>query len=427
MIRAAKACLLACLLSHAVAAGAAPQARVSVEKLDGMVLQGQLRTLTPERLALTQPGGETVIALDEVVEITLANEPQHDVTHSTGVVALADGGRLPFNAFAMQADAADAEIQLPKALVTDRSDEVTLPASTVREIRFSHSGNAHNDEWNRLAESATTTDLIVVYRKQRKAIDGVECTIEAINAEGVQVNLDGEGIIVPSAKVHGVVFAKLEAPATVDTAIVVEASGGFRVIAKSVQITAPDRLLIEATAGPKLTLPLAQVERIDLSAGRVRWLSDLKLVDHSWRPYFGFPSGLPREYRRSGLVFDRAFSGEPLRIVRPERYAHADGERVFARGAAMRSGGEAVFDLPPGFAWFQATAGIAPQTLREGAVVLQVVADDKVAYETTITGAAPVRVRAPLDGASRLRLVVGYGDNLDLGDQLHLGNARVTR
>ncbi|MEM1305702.1 MAG: NPCBM/NEW2 domain-containing protein, partial [Planctomycetota bacterium] len=119
--------------------------------------------------------------------------------------------------------------------------------------------------------------------------------------------------------------------------------------------------------------------------------------------------------------------GGPLRIVDPTRYPLPGSEEAFERGVAVRGGSETVYELPRGFQWFQATAGIDPETAQSGHVLLQLFADDDLVYEHVVDGSGPLPVRVPTHGARRLTILVGHGERFDIGDYLNLGSARVTR
>jgi len=75
-----------------------------------------------------------------------------------------------------------------------------------------------------------------------------------------------------------------------------------------------------------------------------------------------------------------------------------------------------------------AIAGIDPATLAEGDVTLEIFVDEQQVWQGHINGQqAPVEIDVPLDGGKQLRIVVDYGENLDLGDRLHLVQARLVK
>jgi hypothetical protein len=77
---------------------------------------------------------------------------------------------------------------------------------------------------------------------------------------------------------------------------------------------------------------------------------------------------------------------------------------------------------------FVATAGIDPETSSQGSVRLVVELDGEVVVDQEIVGRQePFELDLDLSKRERLRILVDYGENLDLGDQLHLVEARFLR
>jgi hypothetical protein len=59
-----------------------------------------------------------------------------------------------------------------------------------------------------------------------------------------------------------------------------------------------------------------------------------------------------------------------------------------------------------------------------------IIGDNKQLYRKEIAGQQSdelTPIEFSIDGVRRLRIIVDYGDNLDIGDQLILGNARIIK
>ena len=94
----------------------------------------------------------------------------------------------------------------------------------------------------------------------------------------------------------------------------------------------------------------------------------------------------------------------------------------------MRSRTEVVYRLPDKFRTFAATAGIDDRVRASGNVRLVISGDDKILHESTITGAdQPVELELPVEGVKRLKILVDYGDDVDVADHLDLCEARVSK
>jgi hypothetical protein len=102
--------------------------------------------------------------------------------------------------------------------------------------------------------------------------------------------------------------------------------------------------------------------------------------------------------------------------------------QTYNKGLAVRSRTELEYRLPKGMRRFVAVAGIDPETLSQGDVLLQIEADGEPIFERTISGSEPpLEIDVNISGKQKLRIFVDYGGNLDLGDRLHLVEARLVK
>jgi hypothetical protein len=178
------------------------------------------------------------------------------------------------------------------------------------------------------------------------------------------------------------------------------------------------RLELVTAAGVAAALPIAHVTKLDFSGGNLVWLSDLEPESLSWQPFID--SQLPA----ASLVKlfqprrNRSFSGEPLLL----------GGTEYPRGLALRSRTELVYRLADQFRQFHAVIGIDDRVRDSGNVVVVISGDQRVLFSKPITGHdPPLPVDLDVTGAKRLKILVDFGQELDLGDLLHLCDARLTK
>ena len=100
--------------------------------------------------------------------------------------------------------------------------------------------------------------------------------------------------------------------------------------------------------------------------------------------------------------------------------------KSYRKGVALRSYTELIYRVPKEMRVFAALAGIHPEARTQGHVTLEIFADRSLIWQGVIAGdEPPLPIEALIENARRLRIVVGYGENLDYGDQLHLVEARM--
>jgi hypothetical protein len=163
--------------------------------------------------------------------------------------------------------------------------------------------------------------------------------------------------------------------------------------------------------------PASSVQRLDFSQGKVLYLSAVEPREVQYTPYFDFVF----EYQR-----DRHLFGGPLRL----------GGRTYTRGLAIHSKTVLRYRLGGEYRRFTAMLGLdpeikfdpgRPETRREAR--FEVRGDGRVLFaKDVLAGEPPEPLELSVDGVVDLEIVVEFGrDNSDIGDRVHLGDAKVLK
>jgi hypothetical protein len=409
--------LTSCLLA------APPQAQVTT--LAGDEASGEVVRITTDELVLRNGEKETRWPSAELLAVKFSSPAETQASPTPSVwVELIDGSSLL--ATKIEVRGGVARVQLLAG------ENVEIPARSLAHVRLKdHTSDLARrselaQQWQTILESKATGDLIVVRKiaggdeetAQAKAtLDYLEGVVQEVAAEQVQFQYDEQVIPVDRAKVEGVIYfhaAGRELPAPLCR--VVDLLGSVWLV-KSLALEEATLQLV-STSGVKGQIPLNRVERLDYSAGKIVYLSDLAPEAVKYRDYFG-----KRENASTELLFaprnDQSFDGRPLTI----------GKQTFAKGLAIHSRTELDYRLPGKFSKFLALATIDDNVRPTGDVVLRISLDGKLLGEHRVTGKldAPVKLEYDITGGSRLSILVDYGEGLDISDRLHLVNARVTK
>ncbi len=175
-------------------------------------------------------------------------------------------------------------------------------------------------------------------------------------------------------------------------------------------------LRVLASFGAELSLPWTRIERVDLTSGRVRYLSDLAPAKIESRGFFG---------HRWPIRTDRSLTGDALRV----------GERTFSKGLAVHAYSRVSYTLGDEYDRFAAAIGLDARQPFEGAVpleghaVFRVLGDERVLYNSgpVRAGSPPKEMNIDVRGVRTLALELDFGDDLDLGDRGVWGDARLVR
>ena len=260
----------------------------------------------------------------------------------------------------------------------------------------------------------TDADLLIV--RSGNGLDYHKGMLHDVTEDAVRFDLDGEVLPVKRSKVYGFAYHH-GAPAELPPAIcrITDAAGSLwpvrsLALAEKLQWTTP--------AGLSVSQSCENIARIDFSAGKLVYLSDLKPDSVAWTPYFSAREPLPAMKQFYAPRFDRGFDSPVLRL----------GGVDYRKGMAIHSRTELVYRLPERFSHFLAIAGIADAVRPGGKVRLVVRGDDKVLFEASFAGSdAPRPIDLDVTGVRRLTILVDFEDGLNKGDHLLLCNARVSK
>lgn len=375
------------LVVAAIVCGAVPAAAdgVRVERADGAFVEGELRGIDADGVALDVDGAPQRFAIADVrvVERVPAGTPA-----GTGAlrVTLVDGGWIEGTDLAW--DGATVRLERPDGAVE-------IPAERVRTVAWRRADDpadaAPGAAWSATLPEAGSGDLIVVASADGQEM--VECAVKGVSAEAVTIVLDEETIPVKRAKVIGIHWLRpaAEAPGGISVGL---SGGDLR--ARRVE-WGTDGVVLDGG----LRLPAAAVTRLDWSTGRSLALATTPPERVDVEPWFGGLAGVP------GL-------------------AAALGPRALPAGEGMPRGGllvrprtTAVWRIPPESRRFRAAASIPADARPGGAATLVVAIDgrevDRRRLEAGTESGAVMALDVDVAGGRRLSVTIDFGAATDPG------------
>lgn len=392
--------LTACLL-----ASAPP---VEVTLLNGETRRGTLEQLGAKELSLQPESGAAVaIPAADLLEVRLLKEGSSSAPPSGNQpvirVGLVDGSKLQFTSVETTS----------KELTGQHSvlGSVKLPLSAVRTLRFASPDAKLDPLWQQLLDKPSKNDQIV--RQKQEILDHFDGVVGAIDPESIKFLIDGDEISVKREKAFGIIYARK--PSTAKLAAQIELQNGDLLSVKS--ITADQAgWKLESASGFSAKLPWEGIARADFSLGKVVYLSSMepRSVKYTDCPQFPDDTDFRWEFRR-----DRSLEGKPLRL----------GQKTYSRGLAIHSKTELKYRLGGEFRRLQALLGVDDEISRFGAVSLRILGDREELYAADFR---PRQTPVPLDldvaQVVELEIIVDFGaDNSNIGDRLHLADARLVK
>jgi hypothetical protein len=393
---------LALLLAPIASAAAA---EVSINTFDRRTVEGELKSITAAGVVVEAGGAETTIASKDLHSLSLKSSAEPPGEKPSAWVELGDGSRLPAQDFTLKDGKATIKL-------TDGA-ELRVTARQLRSVRFSKLDDAQADP----AAPEAAGDLMGV--RKRDSVDFLEGVIGDVTKVAVVFTVDGQAIPVNPSRVDSLVFARRAGDQGNEAtpACIVEENTGALLQAKLIELK-DNKFTVTLLSGASVVRPLAGVRRLDFSAGKLTYLSDLKPESVRFTPFFDLGKQSPALAKFLGPRFDRGREDELMRL---------DG-KTYSKGVSLTSRTELVYRLPAQAKHFRATAGIDDGVGNLGSVQLQIKGDDRQLYSGKLTGRdAPVDLDLDLAGVRRLTILVDFGDDLDVGDHLDLCEARIVK
>jgi hypothetical protein len=387
---------------------------VDVRTLDQRAITGPIAEITSERIVVTQASQPVSIPTAELLTITPRRSKPADPQGATWI-ELVDGSRLA---------ASDVSIEDAEATIRIDEKKVRLPTSAIRCVEMQASTEPVAKRFAELRATKTTDDRLIV-RRNENTIDSIEGTVRRVTPDTIEFKLDGEIVKVKRPKVFGFVLFRPTDRKPDEVVALVDESSKARWAAARLQLE-KDGLRIVTAGGVEVTRPWSSIARLDYSAGKLLFLSDLEPETVEWTPLVSstaVPADLASYFRPRR---DRSIQGGALQLAKSE-----NGRRrvqAFEKGVSMVSRTRIVYRLPSEFRSFTAVAGIDARMKGAGGVRLEILADDKKLLDKTIRGRdEPLAINLDVRGAGRLTIVVDFGDDGDVADHFNLCDARLAR
>ena len=366
---------------------------------DGTALRGTLVQTAPA-LVVRGDTGETAVAWSELFSLTVLGErPPADVPQRPGLrwLDLSDGSTV-----LAELDGAG-ERTLDVRLMRGLAARVEL--SSLRAIRSVEvSPSAHQALEQALRDSDATDDRVVVAHEGR--VLTLRGELLGVTPRQVTIRWNGRDTRLPWERLAGVVLGGALPRASACRGML---DTGERFAGRPAGGDG-QRLELETPWLGVLSVPWDAVQRIECRSERIVMLPELRPASYEFDPLFG---------RRWPLVVDATFSGADI---------HLGGVR-YRSGVCMHSQSRVTYRLGGGFRQFAAVVGVLDEMGPRGNVDLRILADGRTLWEERgVRGGQPPRsVSVDVTGAFELTLVVEWGEDLDLSDQVAWAQARLVR
>ncbi len=403
----------------------------TVQQTDQTITDGELVLVDAKNATVRVNGESETIPIDAIQTISATTPPATDRPELSSLIELTDTSQMVIHQITMQRG----EVTLTP-WTPDATDSASPPSDTntsvpiltdrklIRWLRFGAPSDRIEAQWNDIVKAEHKGDTLII-RKGTDALDFLEGVVVGIDPAVVTFQFDGDEIPVKRTKLEGILFYQRKttdkAP---EPAFIASLRAGTRLKGNLLTVD-NDRLTISTPAGLNWTEPLDALRSIDYAVGRTLFLSDADPAQLVVTPQIG--SVLNDDLTR--LLYqprnNRDRHNQPLSLRFPDE---SPSVRTFRKGLCLHSRTEVTYRLGGQYRQLQGIAGFAPNASEYGSVEIIIKTDDQEQFTKTIqSGQAPIALEVDVTGKRRVTIIVDYGDQLDVGDRVHLCDLRVTK
>ena len=382
-----------------------------VQLLSGASRTGAIVAISNEKIDIDVNGELQSLDVRDLQSLSFV-EP---TTTSDGSIAnwvrLADGSQLLATRYT---------VQNRQVTISMGSRQVVAETRSVKAVRFREPSPDLDKQWQEAVASEITGDTVVL-RRDEDTLDQLEGVLRNVDETTVEFEFDEELIPVKREKLEGVVYFHRAGRQLPEPLCRVYERNGSTWFARTIQL-GDSGLQLHTPSDVKAVVPLNELARIDFSSGNVVFLADMEPETIEWTPYVGSRVALPSLAKLYLPLKNRSFEGPGLSLN------DKDQVTTYQRGLAIHSRTLLVYRLSGDFRRFTALVGIDSRLHGNGNLELVISADEKELFRRAIDGdQAPIAVDLDVEGVNRLKILVDFGQGLDVADHLNLCNAKVIK
>ncbi len=362
--------------------------RVEALRTDGESVQGELIEAWPELRLMTGEGPVT-LAWNGLLELrplppASSSAPSSAPSDDAWWFATADGSRLVGRMTGTSERA---------AIVTlGDGQSLTVALDALEWMRAARQPPAAD----RGEDADATGDVAYVLRESGQTL-AVRGAVRGVTPEHLVFERSGKSLSIAWSKLAEIRFAP-PAPRGASVRVRMRDAQIFGGALAEADATG---VWLRSSLAPILALRWESIERIELAGSDVVFLARMRPARYESEPLFA---------KRWPYAVDRGLDGGPIVVA----------GRTSANSIVMHSRSLLGYRCDGRFRQFAARVAIVDAMDRRGNAKVQVVGDGRVLWEADPVrgGEAPRDVLVDIQGVQELLLVVDYGDDLDLSDQV---------
>lgn len=317
----------------------------------------------------------------------------NDATGPSKRVTLAGGSKIAAQDISLEDDTLTVE---PR-----RQNELRIPASEVKSIRFRAASPALDPQWLGLLEKETRGDVLAI-RRGGDRLDPAEGVIESVKEGKVGFRLDGDTLQAPIERLEGVIFGgtrESEQPAEIQVVDIY----GSRWSAVAMLPSGPEQpLRLKLSDSVTHEIPLQHIESI-------RWSGGLTMIATQEPAATSYQSYLAPSVDETLLSdwFGPRPSGKSDLLMQGDSFVE--------------------YRIDEGFHVLAGSVRRDESVVKSGKVVVRIKMDGKTVWDEQLTDSDPRGFELSLESARRFRIEVDTAQDGDVGDTVRILRPRLLK
>lgn len=401
--------------------------RVEVQLTDGGVATGTVLAIDENGISLQASSALTPLAFEQIASVSFVQsgggaDPEASAGTPTTVVFV-DGSK---------ANVADLQILGDTATIRTMAEtSIQANVSNLSTISFlgADATEAEKTQWTELLDQPLpASDAIVV--SKNGTLQLIEGIVGDINDSRLTFSMETRTAEVALEKIKGVLFYRAERELT-DPLCQLTLTDGSSFAIRKIEI-GDDGFVFTSVDGTQFGAAIPQLQRLDFSAGRFVYLSDLIPSTNTWTPLLASPEILESLKSLRIAKFNRDFRGQrlTLKAIPPSGLAYLSETMTYDKGIAIAGGGRVVFAVNGQFKRLTGLVGFDPAAYIGGEVHFVIKTDGQTAISEVLRVSEvpqPIALDLNITETKRVSISVEYADGKPAGDVLHLVDFKVLR
>lgn len=377
-----------------------------IRTLDGKTYSGEIASLEPTVVRLRSVDGAALTSheLKDVIGIDWGTPARQTTRVPYLRIRLIDGTIV----YCLTLELKDKQF---KAMLIS-GQKIELPLDQVHHIVCDAQDTNALAAMDALLAENPKQDVIRVQSRDSNAIEPYEGLIQGANDQGTRLMFKARGLenisSIDVARLRALYFSRSQLGIN-DKAVarIYDTFGNCFVVTRYQWGEATCDVTLQAGSSISLTRP--SIVKFDLTPGKMVYLSDLEPAKVEETPIL---SELYRHRR------DKNLEGGPISV----------GRKVYSKGLALHSKTILEYDIQ-GHSMFRCMLGLDDAMAGSAHAVVRIEGDGKELLSTVVSSKEnkPQDVAISIKGMQRLRIIVDYGEDLDLGDHIDFADARLIK